>query len=98
MCLTIETWKEKQYRLRAWFAYRYLSQNKGLLKSERFRGFYDVLDRFVLEKYKQETVEATRKGIEQLFDYESEQLIITNEKTILELIDEYENNPYLLQK
>ncbi|MBE6674973.1 MAG: hypothetical protein E7596_07685 [Ruminococcaceae bacterium] len=96
MRLHIDTWKEKQYRLKAWFAYRYLSRNPNFSANPEFQEFYLVLDKFFMEKYKLRTEKETREGILQLFSYESEKPIVINENEILRLISEYENNPGLL--
>ena len=68
MHFVYETWEERQYRLRAWFAYRYLYRRPYVLCSnEKYRTFFQILDRFFLKRYKLSTEEATRVGIEQLF-------------------------------
>ena len=75
-----------------WFAYRYLYRRPYLLcENERYRLFFQRLDNYFLEKYKLKTVEETRHGIEQMFDYESERPLIMNEEVINALIDSVEN-------
>ena len=89
----METWEERQYSLKLWFAYRYLYKRPYLLcKSERYRLFFQKLDDRFMQKYISDTEEKTRNNVEQLFIYESERLMIMNEDVINSLIDEYEMN------
>ena len=82
MRLQIETWEEKQYRLKAWFVYRHIKRNPDLCKDIRLKEFYSVLDRYFVEKYTDimGSCESARKEIEFLFRFESERLLIMNEK------------------
>ena len=93
-----ETYEEREFRLRAWFAYRHLTQNSHLQKDERFSRFYSVADRFFIEKHTAYTGSAlaARERIRCLFRFESEKPIEVNEEYIVSLIEEYNKNPSLL--
>ena len=89
--------KAFEYELRAWFVYRYFCQNPNVLENEEYRNFYIVLDAYFMIKYRCSTEEETRKGIKQLFQYESEQNIVVNSELINNLISVYKRHPKLLQ-
>ena len=48
--MLLDTNLEKQYlELRSWFAYRYLYQNPKMLEMNRYREFYEMLDKYFMD-------------------------------------------------
>ena len=90
-----ETLEERQYRLKAWFAYRYLFQNPSKCENKRVKALYVAMDKYFMEKYKLDTEEQTRQGILQLFNFESEKPIIMNDTVVENLINDFEAAPQL---
>jgi len=89
--------ERRQYVLQVWFVYRYFCQNPKALINPCYKEFYEILDKYFMEKYKLSTPEETRQGIEQLFNYESEKPIIINDHSISHLIEQYKQEPFLLR-
>lgn len=94
--LLCEKIRQHQYEINAWFVYRYFCQNPKNLKNECYKEFYIILDTYFTNKYRLETEEKTRKGIKQLFSYESEKQIIVNKELIDWVIKSYKEDNTLL--
>lgn len=94
--LLYEKLRQQQYEIKVWFVYRYFCQNPKVLDNEKYREFYEVLDKYFLKRYACETEEKTRNGIQELFKYESEHNIVVNDDLIEFLMLAYKIEPRLL--
>ena len=91
------SFERRQYVLHVWFVYRCFCQNPKVLEIPCYKEFYEILDKYFMEKYRLSTPEKTRQGIKQLFNYESEKPIIINEHNINCLIEQYKHDSSLLR-
>ncbi len=90
--------EEYELELRVWFVYRYLYKNPYKLNNEKIVSFFNELDNFFKEKYTKimGTREEAIKEIMYLFQFDSEQVQIIDEMSILELIERYKECQHLL--
>ena len=75
--------------------YRYFSLTPGAI-TEKYVEFYKVLDKYFMDKFNIGDEKSTREGIQQIFAYPSERVVLINEETLDSAMETYKKNPLLL--